>query len=164
MSSKPLSEEIARYTLATGEAAAHRLEVLHEIWGSGTRDTALTAGLSKGMKVVDFGCGIGTVSVMFAEMVGKEGAGDQTRPPIFPVIPSILSTAVFLSAPPRLRASFSHPPFMRVRFRAETRRREEDRKPFPQSSSRKRPKFHPPQRNDLSTRSGLRMMRHAHSC
>ena len=73
MSSTPLSEEIARYTLATGAAAANRLEVLHEIWGPGTREMALKAGLAKGMKVADIGCGVGTVSAMFAEMVGPEG-------------------------------------------------------------------------------------------
>jgi ubiquinone/menaquinone biosynthesis C-methylase UbiE len=73
MSSIPQSEEIARYTLATGAAAAIRLEVLHEIWGSGTRETSIRAGLSKGMKVADFGCGVGTVSCMFAEIVGPEG-------------------------------------------------------------------------------------------
>jgi hypothetical protein len=39
MSSIPPSDEIARYTMATGATAANRLEVLHEIWGTGTRET-----------------------------------------------------------------------------------------------------------------------------
>ncbi len=73
MSHKPSPEEIARYTLATGAAAANRLEVLHEIWGPGTRETSLKAGLTPGMKVADFGCGVGTVSAMFAEIVGPLG-------------------------------------------------------------------------------------------
>jgi ubiquinone/menaquinone biosynthesis C-methylase UbiE len=68
-----LQQEIERYTLATGEAAKQRLEVLHEIWGEGTRRMALKAGMAPGMKVVDFGCGVGTVSVMFAGMVGQDG-------------------------------------------------------------------------------------------
>jgi ubiquinone/menaquinone biosynthesis C-methylase UbiE len=68
-----LQDELQRYTLATGEAARHRLEVLHEVWGEGTRRMALKAGLAPGMKVADFGCGVGTVSVMFAEMVGRDG-------------------------------------------------------------------------------------------
>jgi SAM-dependent methyltransferase len=74
VSTSPDSKEIARYTLATGAAAANRLEVLHEIWGPGTRETAAAAGLAAGMKVADFGCGVGTVSAMFAEMVGPGGA------------------------------------------------------------------------------------------
>ena len=73
MSTNHPNPEIERYTLATGEAAKHRLEVLHEIWGKGTRRVALKAGMAHGMKVVDFGCGVGTVSVMFAKMVGHEG-------------------------------------------------------------------------------------------
>jgi len=73
MATRDLQQEIQRYTLATGEAAKHRLEVLHEMWGEGTRRMARKAGMSPGMKVVDFGCGVGTVSVMFAEMVGQEG-------------------------------------------------------------------------------------------
>jgi SAM-dependent methyltransferase len=73
MSKETSSKEIARYTLATGAAAANRLEVLHEIWGAGTRETSIKAGLSGGMKVADFGCGVGTVSAMFAEIVGPEG-------------------------------------------------------------------------------------------
>lgn len=68
------SREIARYTLATGEAAANRLEVLHEIWGPVTRETAIQAGITRGMKGADFGCGVGTVSVMFAELVGPGGS------------------------------------------------------------------------------------------
>lgn len=73
MSTESASEEIARYTLATGAAAANRLEVLHEIWGPATRETAIAAGLGRGMKVADFGCGVGTVSAMYAEIVGPEG-------------------------------------------------------------------------------------------
>jgi SAM-dependent methyltransferase len=73
MSSNAQEVEIARYTLATGAAAANRLEVLHEIWGAGTRETSIKAGLSQGMKVADFGCGVGTVSAMFAELVGPKG-------------------------------------------------------------------------------------------
>jgi SAM-dependent methyltransferase len=72
MSADTRSEEIARYTLATGVTAAHRLEVLHEIWGPLTRETALKIGMSAGARVADFGCGVGTVSALFAELVGPE--------------------------------------------------------------------------------------------
>jgi SAM-dependent methyltransferase len=73
MNPESSSAEIARYTLATGAAAANRLEVLHEIWGPATRETSIAAGLVPGMKVADFGCGVGTVSAMFAEIVGPKG-------------------------------------------------------------------------------------------
>ncbi len=73
MKTNLLPEELARYTLATGETAKNRLEALHEIWGEGTRRMALKAGMTPGMSAVDFGCGVGTVSVMFAGMVGPEG-------------------------------------------------------------------------------------------
>jgi hypothetical protein len=46
------------YALATGEAAAYRLRILHGLYGPGTRRVLLEAGLRKGMRVADFGCGV----------------------------------------------------------------------------------------------------------
>jgi SAM-dependent methyltransferase len=63
-----------RYALATGEAAAYRLHVLHGIYGPGSRRVLLNAGLRRGMHVADLGCGVGTVTAMLAELVGPEGA------------------------------------------------------------------------------------------
>jgi len=77
MSAGPSSEsgaEARRYTLATGIEAAHRLEMLQEVWGPGTRAMALDAGLVPGMRVADIGCGVGTVTMMFAELVGPGGS------------------------------------------------------------------------------------------
>jgi ubiquinone/menaquinone biosynthesis C-methylase UbiE len=73
MSAESRSEEVARYTLAPGETSNERLEVLHEIWGPLTRETALKIGMSAGARVADFGCGVGTVSALFAELVGPRG-------------------------------------------------------------------------------------------
>src|SRR5262249_25950443 len=62
-----------RYVLATGEAAAHRLRVLHALYGPGTRRVLRAAGLRPGMHVADLGCGVGTVTGLLAELVGPAG-------------------------------------------------------------------------------------------
>jgi SAM-dependent methyltransferase len=62
------------YALATGEAAVRRLRVLHNVYSPAGRRILLEAGLTKGMNVADFGCGVGVVSRMLAEMVGPAGS------------------------------------------------------------------------------------------
>src|SRR6516162_9347547 len=62
-----------RYALATGEAAAYRLRVLHALYGPGSRRVLLDAGLRRGMRVADLGCGVGMVTASLAELVGPEG-------------------------------------------------------------------------------------------
>ena len=59
--------------LATGEAAAHRLRMLHALHGPGTRRVLVEAGLQRGMHVADLGCGVGTVTSLLADLVGSEG-------------------------------------------------------------------------------------------
>jgi SAM-dependent methyltransferase len=59
--------------LATGEAAAYRLRILHGLYGPGTRRLLLEAGLRRGMYVADVGCGVGMVTNLLAELVGAEG-------------------------------------------------------------------------------------------
>lgn len=61
------------YILATGEAAASRLEMLEEIFGPHSRRLLEKAGLSKGLRVADIGCGTGLVSLWIATQVGAEG-------------------------------------------------------------------------------------------
>jgi SAM-dependent methyltransferase len=61
------------YVLATGPAAVRRLHVLHNIYSPAGRRVLHQAGLKKGMKVADFGCGVGVVTRMIAEMVGPKG-------------------------------------------------------------------------------------------
>jgi SAM-dependent methyltransferase len=62
------------YALQTGTTAVRRLQVLHNIYSPVGRRVVLQAGLKKGMKVADFGCGVGLVTRMLAEMVGPSGS------------------------------------------------------------------------------------------
>jgi SAM-dependent methyltransferase len=61
------------YVLATGEAAAHRLRLLHVLYGEGTRRLLLDAGLRRGMLTADLGCGVGMVTALLSKLVGPEG-------------------------------------------------------------------------------------------
>ena len=45
------------YVLATGRAATRRLRVLHDVYGPGGRHVLQRAGLRRGMRVADLGCG-----------------------------------------------------------------------------------------------------------
>jgi SAM-dependent methyltransferase len=66
----PVRRDTGKYALATGEAAAHRLGILHELYGPGTRRVLLEAGIRPGMRVADLGCGVGMVTGLLAELVG----------------------------------------------------------------------------------------------
>jgi len=66
-------DQLNPYALATGAAAVRRLHVLHDIYSPAGRRVLLQAGLRQGMRVADFGCGVGAVTRMLAEMVGPSG-------------------------------------------------------------------------------------------
>ena len=70
---EPRRESPTEYILATGEAAASRLEMLEEIFGPHSRQLLVKAGLSKGLRVADIGCGTGLVSLWIGTQVGAEG-------------------------------------------------------------------------------------------
>jgi SAM-dependent methyltransferase len=63
----------SEYALAFGPAAVHRLLILHKIYAPAGRRLLVQAGLKRGMQVADFGCGVGAVTRMMAEMVGPSG-------------------------------------------------------------------------------------------
>ena len=73
MSHTATKQDSGTYVLATGEAAAHRLRILHRVYGAGTRRLLGLAGLRPGMRVADLGCGVGQVTVDLAELVGGWG-------------------------------------------------------------------------------------------
>jgi SAM-dependent methyltransferase len=74
MHSVPLAGATCPYVLATGEAAAYRLRILHGLYGPGTRRVLIEAGLRGGMRVADLGCGVGMVTELLAELVGPRGS------------------------------------------------------------------------------------------
>src|SRR3954471_5677682 len=62
------------YVLATGAAGVCRLHVLHNIYSPAGKRILLQAGLTERMKVADFGCGVGVVARMLAQIVGPSGS------------------------------------------------------------------------------------------
>ncbi len=62
------------YVLATGHRAVHRLMILEEVYGAGTREVLQHCGLRRGMRVGDIGCGAGVVTRRLAALVGPEGS------------------------------------------------------------------------------------------
>jgi ubiquinone/menaquinone biosynthesis C-methylase UbiE len=62
------------YALKTGRAAVRRLHMLHDIYSPTGRRVLLKAGLRAGMRIADFGCGVGVVTRMLAEMTGPSGS------------------------------------------------------------------------------------------
>jgi SAM-dependent methyltransferase len=61
------------YVLATGDAGANRLRILHNVYGPGARDLLLRAGIKPGMRVADLGCGTGMTTQLLAALVGPTG-------------------------------------------------------------------------------------------
>ena len=61
------------YVLATGAGALGRLLMLDDIYAPAGKRGLLKAGLKPGMRVADFGCGVGAMTRNFAEMVGPNG-------------------------------------------------------------------------------------------
>ncbi|WMT86740.1 class I SAM-dependent methyltransferase [Pelagibacterium sp. 26DY04] len=62
------------YILGHSERELARLEQQAALFAGQTRDILLRAGLEKGMRVLDLGCGVGDVSLIAAEIVGPQGS------------------------------------------------------------------------------------------
>ena len=63
----------SRYVLATGDEAAYRLRIVNEVHGADTEAFLKRAGIRRGLRVADIGCGVGVVSAWIAEQIGPEG-------------------------------------------------------------------------------------------
>jgi SAM-dependent methyltransferase len=61
------------YVLATGAKAVGRLLMLDDIYAPAGKRGLLKAGLEPGMRVADFGCGVGAMTRNLCVMVGPEG-------------------------------------------------------------------------------------------
>lgn len=71
--SQPKGQDPA-YILGHSERELVRLERQAALFADLTRDILLRAGLEKGMRVLDIGCGVGDVSLIASEIVGPDGA------------------------------------------------------------------------------------------
>lgn len=92
------------YALATGSAATYRLQVLQSLYGPGSRRALQQAGIQRGMRVADIGCGVGMMTALLAELVGPGGhavgvdfSGAQLAQ-AREVLPSSLSNVSFVEA------------------------------------------------------------------
>jgi SAM-dependent methyltransferase len=105
-----------QYVLATGAAAVRRLLLLHEVYAPEGRRILLKAGLKPGMRVADFGCGVGAVTRMLAEMVGPSGdvTGIDVNAPQLDEADKICAAAAFTNV------SFSHADACNTRLPAES--------------------------------------------
>ena len=72
MSGAPMEEPI--YILGHSEGERQRLIAQSSLYGSFTERLLIQAGIGKGMRVLDLGCGVGEVSLLAARLVGPGGA------------------------------------------------------------------------------------------
>jgi len=64
----------AEYVLLTGDAGAARLALLQQTYGATSEALLRQLGLSPGMRVLDLGCGTGTMTLWIAKQLGAAGA------------------------------------------------------------------------------------------
>lgn len=62
-----------QYINKVGFDGAFRLHILNEVHGAYSREFLQRIGLTKGMSVLDIGCGTGTMSCWIASQIGSEG-------------------------------------------------------------------------------------------
>ncbi len=97
------SPEPAGYVLRGGQAGAARLRLLNRVKWPTTEQLLNKAGLRAGMRVLDFGCGGGEVTLRMAALVGAEGEVVGID-----IDPSILRLAKQEAAESNLPVTFYH--------------------------------------------------------
>ena len=68
-----MSVTVDAYPLGRSDAEARRLILQHQVYSSITRQFLMTAGIARGMKVLDMGSGAGDVAMLCADLVGPQG-------------------------------------------------------------------------------------------
>lgn len=68
-----MSAEEPHYLLGHSETELRRLDIQGDLYRDITRRALVDAGIGRGMRVLDVGCGTGDVSVLAAGLVGGEG-------------------------------------------------------------------------------------------
>ena len=64
---------MAEYVLQTGKEGAARLDAVEGFFGTASRELLTEVGLRPGLRVLDVGCGTGTLTSWMARTVGKQG-------------------------------------------------------------------------------------------
>src|SRR5262245_56998180 len=68
-----MNDENGKYILATDTSAQKRLRLLQSVYGPSTEALLNSIGIDAGMRAVDFGCGIGSVTQTLALLVAPNG-------------------------------------------------------------------------------------------
>ena len=63
-----------QYVLGHGERELQRLSLQAQYWGDATLELLQGAGIGRGMRVLDLGCGAGDVSLLAGTLVGPSGS------------------------------------------------------------------------------------------
>jgi ubiquinone/menaquinone biosynthesis C-methylase UbiE len=64
---------MAGYVLQTGKDGAERLDAVEGLFGTASREFLTAVGLREGLRVLDAGCGTGTLTAWIARTVGDHG-------------------------------------------------------------------------------------------
>jgi SAM-dependent methyltransferase len=64
---------MSEYVLQVGQEGFDRLKFINDVFGEHSRNFVIRAGLRQGDRVLELGCGTGSMTTWLAEIVGQEG-------------------------------------------------------------------------------------------